>query len=230
MSHMKVEIGKTYDRLTVIGKDEERSKKTGKTFWFCKCNCKEENPNIVSVYGYYLRKHKIKSCGCLRSEKTSEKSLNPMVHLLYLRWRTMRRRCNDKNVKHYELYGGRGITYCERWEDFEIFKKDMYDSFIEHVEKYGEKDTTLDRIDVNGDYEPSNCRWATQIEQANNRNNNKLLTYNGETHTMSEWANLLGFTRSTIPHRLKRGWSVDRTLSTPMKQITYSKRSNNYVR
>lgn len=116
-------------------------------------------------------------------------------------------RCTNGKNRRYKDYGGRGIGVCERWYDFANFLADM-----------GEKPKgySLDRIDVNGDYEPGNCRWATATEQARNKRNNTLLTHNGETHTIAEWGDILGIRHTTISTRLHSGWSVERAL-TPHK-------------
>ena len=87
----------------------------------------------------------------------------------YTAWANAKARCNNKNSKGYKDWGGRGIKVCDRWKYFLFFKEDMYESYLKHVEKYGERNTTLDRTDNNGNYEPSNCRWITNKEQAHNK-------------------------------------------------------------
>ena len=117
-------------------------------------------------------------------------------------------RCTNVNDEHYELWGGRGIKVCDRWRtSFKNFYADMGDR---------PEGLSLDRIDNDGDYEPSNCRWATQKQQQNNRRNNTSLAFNGLTATMSDWADRLGISKVTLCARLTRyGWSVERALSTP---------------
>lgn len=121
-------------------------------------------------------------------------------------WNGMKDRCHNPKSKDYSSYGGRGIKVCLRWrEDFMAFYKDM-----------GEKPTrqhTLDRIDPNGNYEPSNCRWATKMEQANNRRDNKHFTHNGRTQTLSRWADELGMSRGLLWNRVYLGWSTERILT-----------------
>jgi hypothetical protein len=115
----------------------------------------------------------------------------------------MLKRCNDPKQTGYQNYGGKGIKVCEDWKTFEGFLADM-----------GERGEgkTLDRIDSNGNYEKSNCRWFDMKEQANNRSNNHLLTHNGETHTVAQWAEKLGIKDGTIRARLFRGFSTEDAL------------------
>lgn len=116
----------------------------------------------------------------------------------YPSWHAMLDRCENPNVENYPMYGGRGIKVCAEWHDIQEFEK--------WAEQTGyEPGLTLDRIDVNGDYCPNNCRWATRKEQANNRRNTLYITFLGETHTLSEWAEMLGVNRSTLSSRYYRG-------------------------
>ncbi|MEU5323033.1 hypothetical protein AB0G67_40715 [Streptomyces sp. NPDC021056] len=120
----------------------------------------------------------------------------------------MLRRTSSPSHQFYAYYGGRGITVCERWrESFEAFASDMGPSFSPGLE--------LDRIDTDGNYEPSNCRWATRTQQARNVRSNRKITFRGHTMTVSEWAELLGLKASTVRSRLnKHGWPVERALTT----------------
>jgi hypothetical protein len=117
-------------------------------------------------------------------------------------------RCQNPSAKGYENYGGRGISVCERWKDFTAFYEDMGDP---------PSGTSIDRIDNNGNYEPSNCRWATVTEQARNRRTNKILSFRGKDKCIAEWAECLGLTVNAIRNRLRVGWSVEQTLSTPLR-------------
>ena len=121
----------------------------------------------------------------------------------YPSYKGMMDRCYNKNVSNYHLYGGRGITVCDEWKNIEEFEKWLKGTDYR-------KGLTLERIDVNGNYSPQNCRWATKKEQANNRRNTKYLTYNGMTHTISEWADITGINRSTLNNRVYRGWDVNK--------------------
>jgi hypothetical protein len=120
-------------------------------------------------------------------------------------------RCNNKNNKGYSRYGGRGIKCL--WPKFEDFRRDMYQSYIAHVEKHGEKNTSIDRIDNDGPYSKGNCRWATRVTQNQNRSNVITLTYQGKTMILSEWAKELGVQRGTLQWRYHAGWPVERILA-----------------
>lgn len=130
---------------------------------------------------------------------------------LYGIWKAMRQRCHDPHCNRYHIYGGKGITICPEWDDFACFRQWAYENGYDYK-------LSLDRIDGNGNYEPSNCRWATILEQQNNRSTNRRLSLNGEEHTMAEWSRLTGISASTIGSRLKRNWSVEQALTTPIRQ------------
>ena len=124
---------------------------------------------------------------------------------IYTCWSNIRQRCNNKNRPDYKYYGGKGIKVCNEWN--------TYSNFEEWAIGNGYEDNlTIDRIDVNGDYEPSNCRWITLKEQANNKTNNKIITYKNITKTIHQWADELKINPNTIFIRLKRGWDVERAL------------------
>lgn len=124
-------------------------------------------------------------------------------------WDGIIRRCDNPNAGFYHRYGGRGITVCDEWRDFEVFYKwALHNGYKD--------DLTIDRIDNDGNYEPSNCRWATWKEQANNKSLNHILTFDGKSQTMTLWAEETGITRSAIKTRLKNGWSVEKALTTPI--------------
>lgn len=123
----------------------------------------------------------------------------------YGSYKSMMDRCYRKKAKNYPLYGGRGITVCDEWHNIENFEKWANESGFE-------VGFTLERIDVNGNYCPENCRWATMKEQTNNRRNTVRIEYNGESHTISEWADIFGINRSTLNNRIYRGWSIEKAL------------------
>lgn len=122
----------------------------------------------------------------------------------YRIWCGMKSRCADKKSLRY---GGRGIKVCDKWMIFEYFFLDMYKGYISHCDKFGEKNTTIDRIDNNGDYSKKNCRWTHYKNQARNKNNNILITYNGEKKSLPEWADKFGINQKTFRVRLDRGFT-----------------------
>lgn len=167
-----------YGRLTVIEKDIEMSKRVGRTCWKCKCDC----GSVISVRGNDLHTGHTKSCGCYNLDKIIERNTtHNMKHTrLYHTWCNIKSRCNYKNRPDYHRYGGRGIKVCKEWEDFTNFYNWAMNNGYED-------DLTIDRIDVNGNYEPSNCRWVDIITQANNTRRNLYITINGETKSLRQW-------------------------------------------
>lgn len=125
----------------------------------------------------------------------------------------MENRCNLEHNISYKNYAGRGIE-CE-WKTFESFKLEMYESYLEHVKKFGANNTTIDRIDGDGNYSKSNCRWATYKEQNRNYKRNVFLTFKGETRCATDWAEERGLKPATLLARLKRGWNVELAITAP---------------
>lgn len=198
--------GEKHDRLLVVsfyGKDEGNRSK-----WLCKCDCGKE----CVVDGYRIRTGKTKSCGCLSVEKARERSTKHGMSSsrIYFIHNTMNERCFNPNATEYNNYGGRGIIVCDEWKGRKGFEK-----FLEWSMENGYKDNlTIDRIDVNGNYEPNNCRWITQKEQCNNTRKNKVLEYKGEKHTLTEWCEILEIPYGRTKKRLNLGWSVEKAFET----------------
>jgi hypothetical protein len=135
---------------------------------------------------------------------------------LYEVWYSMKKRCESPSLASYKYYGGRGISVCDEWKkDFTTFRNWAYENgYMEGL--------SLDRIDNNGNYEPSNCRWATMKEQANNQNHTLKIEYKGQTKTLTEWAEFLGIKRHTLYHRIyRKGWNVERAFSEKVNLDRY---------
>ena len=208
--------GQVYGRLTVIKRVDDYISPSGdrKVQWLCKCKCGKE----VIVTGNNLRKGNSKSCGCYNRELLTKINLthNASNTRLYHIWICMKDRCYNPKNKKYKDYGGRGIIICDEWiNDFEAFANWAYDNgYIENVSR-GE--CTIDRIDVNGNYCKQNCRWVNQKVQSNNKRNNHYITYNGETHTVTEWNNILGYKKGVLSRRIFSGWSIEDAFTKPVK-------------
>lgn len=141
-------------------------------------------------------------------------------HILQQKLCDMKRRCYNPEEKFYKDYGGRGIKVCDEWMD----KKEGHSNFQKWaVENGWEEGRSIDRIDVNGNYEPSNCRWATPEEQANNRRNNNYVTINGVTKTTSEWARQIGISQNAFTGRINSGWTGEELLKSKFKPLKMSK-------
>ena len=125
-------------------------------------------------------------------------------HPIYNTWSGIKSRCNNDKEPAYPNYGGRGITYCDRWKHFKNFAEDMYPTY--------EDGLTIERIDNDGDYSPDNCRWATRKEQGRNASINRMITHDGKTQCLSRWAEESKINRCTISSRLERGWPVGKAL------------------
>ena len=144
----------------------------------------------------------------------------------YNSYKSMMSRCYREKDASYKYYGGRGIAVCEEWHNILNFEKWVED----HPYFEG---ATLDRIDSNGNYEPSNCRWATMFEQCKNRRNSVLIEFNGEIHNITEWARITGIKRGTLNTRYSRGWSAERILTSPVvhgNQYTFYKAEKEFRR
>lgn len=192
--------GKHFGMLTVIERRGSRPNGVGTTpMWLAKCDCGGE----VLTSGPRLRGKQTRSCGCLL--RPHGKYGTPE----YNAWASMIQRCTNPNSKNWKNYGARGIKVCSRWmNSAAAFLKDM-----------GPKpgpDYSLDRIDTNGNYEPGNCRWATLKEQSRNRRTARIITVEGRSATLAEWAEITGIGRTTIRERLSRGWSPERAIAVPV--------------
>lgn len=189
---LKDETGKRYGRLTVIEQAPvpEHVKEKRQAFWRCRCDC----GNIVVTNGSNLRRGDTVSCGCYNRSKASRRTHGRHDSPEYTIWAKIKSRCCNPRSTHYRYYGGRGITMCVEW-------RDSFATFYAYVGPRPSPQYTIDRIDVNGNYEPGNVRWATRKQQANNRRNNVRLTYRGKTQLLAEWADELEIPLTTILNR-----------------------------
>lgn len=207
MAKLKDLTGQRFGRLVV----KERAGMQGKNAtWICQCDC----GNACTVQSFNLRNGHTTSCGCYRKEFTSKniKTHGMSRTRLYKEWLRIKERCSLETKDGYERYGGRGITVCQEWLD-------SFEAFRDWALANGYRDDlTIERKDVDGDYCPENCCWATSEEQANNKSNNRLITYDGRTQTLAQWAREIGMRRDTLRHRLESGWSLDRALTEPTNE------------
>lgn len=204
--------GQKFGRWTAISNTGEKTK-NGTSIWLCRCDC--GNYGKISISN--LRYGSSKSCGCIPRERMAKLNYKHggKKERLYAVWGTMRRRCQDENHKDFANYGGRGIEVCQEWQDYEEFRKWAFaNGYDPNAPK---QKCTIDRIDVNGNYEPDNCRWVSAKVQQNNRRNNRVLTYDNETNTLAEWNRKCGFPKDLIAKRLNAGWTLERAITTPAK-------------
>ncbi len=201
--------GVVFGGLTVIGR-EPRTATPSRPRFKCRCEC----GSIVIVAGGHLSSGNTRSCGCYRARANRERSTthghHPAGHPspTYTTWANMRSRCGNPASQYYRIYGGRGISVCEQWASFAVFLADM-----------GEKPSgcSIDRIDNERGYEPSNCRWATAKEQGRNKRNNRIIAHNGESLTLSDWAERTGTMVATIANRIDAlGWSIADAITIPV--------------
>jgi len=194
--------GEVFGRWTVLhlaGKNGTRTR------WECECECGTVRP----VIGCNLVGGISKSCGCLKKEiivkmRTKHGMCGSPE---YIAWKNIKIRCYNPKFSGFHRYGGRGIAVCDEWRNsFEDFYNDMGDR--------PSKGHSIDRIDNDGNYEPSNCKWSTKEEQMSNRSNNVFLKYKGQTETTAYWAREFNIHPSTIAHRISKGWSVNEALET----------------
>lgn len=198
--------GMRFGRLIVICQDHVDAYR--KIYWKCQCDC----GNIAIVRGNALKSGNTQSCGCLKHEIRNVK--HGMTNSrLYNIWSKIKSRCYVKTDPAYRRYGFRGISMCEDWKDnfIAFFEWAIYNGYSDEL--------SIDRIDVNGNYEPSNCRWSTPKEQSNNRRSNIPITINGITLNLQEWCNKLNINRNTVNTRVRIcGWSYETALTTPVRK------------
>lgn len=194
--------GQRFESLVVLCRSNDKGNgKKPVVKWECLCDCGER----TVVKSDALLSGHTKSCGCLKVKHGKSHK-----ERLYQTWKNMRQRCNNPNRPDYPRYGGRGIKVCEEWDEYINFRNwamsNGYDDSL-----------TIDRKDSNGNYEPSNCRWADDFTQANNVRSNHIIEYKGIQYTMAEFARYIGLTYAALQHRIERGWSIDKIANTPQR-------------
>lgn len=204
--------GRIFGRWSVIGSSETIF--GGKRAWDCKCSCGV----VRAVRGSDLRMGKSISCGCHRLESVMKHGhlLGAIKTSEYNSWVAMIQRCTNPTATEFAQYGGRGISVCDRW-------RKSFADFINDMGLKPSKGMSIDRIDVNGNYEPSNCRWATKREQGNNRRDNRVATYQGRTQTVLEWCRELGVSHELVRGRIRNCESFESAISRSSNRIATRK-------
>ena len=193
-----------FNKLLVLceGKNRPHSR-----LWLCLCDC----GNTKLIQHSNLTTGHSKSCGCQRPKglKHHNYKHGKTGSQTYNKWRGMHQRCNDVNSEKYPIYGGRGITICKRWNEYLNFLTDM---------GICPKGLSLGRIDNNGNYEPSNCRWENAYQQQNNTRKNRNITYHNTTLTIAQWSRKVSIPYKCLWKRLKNGWAIKDALNKPVKE------------
>lgn len=204
----KIEVitGDRYGRLTIVLEVESRNKQR---FFECKCDCGV----VITACLYSLRRGSIVSCGCFHKEYMSSvfKTHGYTGTRLYNTWLNIKQRCCNPNNPRSKNYGLNGVTVCNEWlNSFEAFKNwSLANGYNDNL--------TIDRINVYGNYEPENCRWITNSAQQSNRRNNRVITFNGLSKTITEWAREKGISIKTLQCRINSGWDIEKALNEPVK-------------
>jgi hypothetical protein len=194
-------IGRRFDRAVVI-KNEPSVRKH--RYVRCKCDCGKEFVSRLDA----LTRGITHSCGCYHKDVITKHGMWESSE--YSIWVGILQRCENPHHRAWKRYGGRGIRVSNTWHSFEQFYRDMGDK---------PQGKTLDRINNDGDYSPDNCRWATCKEQSRNRDDNRTLTFNGETLCIAEWAERLGIRDGTLRERINRGWTTLDAITIPIGRL-----------
>lgn len=205
MERLRIFPDDRFGKLTVIKRDETRT--DNRRYYICKCDCGK----IVTAEGSALTNGHTKSCGCLKLETKSNLRHGLRHTRIYNVWRNMRRRCFNPKDKGFKNYGGRGITVCPEWAGADGFK--AFYEYVSKLEHFGEEGYSLDRINVNGNYEIGNLRWATDAEQRRNRTDNHYVEVGGETMIISDLSKVTGIRIPTLTRRLKFNANDEQLLS-----------------
>lgn len=204
-------VGKRFGRLKVIRRNG--SSKHKRALWLCRCDCGNE----ITVIGNSLTVGRVNSCGCLRKELAADKmtshgfTTKDNFHPLYELWKGIKDRTSNPNNVGWHNYGGRGIKICDRW-------KDSFPNFLEDMGERPSKKHSIDRIDNDGDYCPTNCRWATKKEQSYNTRRNKTIIIDGIEKTIPQWCKIYGMSQVTFYKRVRSGMSHEEAITTPLEE------------
>lgn len=208
--------GQRFGMLVVLS----RAKSTNNgTMWLCKCDCGV----IKTIRTNNLRMGTTKSCGCAKSVAHTKHNCcrRNNISQLYVVWNDMKQRCYNPNSIGYRYYGDRGIKICDEWlgeNGFASFRNWAYaNGYKEETLPNGRTKWTIDRIDSNGNYEPTNCRWVDMLTQNNNTRCTRHITYNGETLTLTQAAHKYKISRVALENRINNGWSVEAAIETPLR-------------
>lgn len=207
--NVKVLTGQIHGRWTVIGFSHTQKKSS---WWLCRCECGA----IKVVRGNNLTHGGSLSCGCLNRETSRSfcTTHGKSKTREYRCWAGMLARCTNPNSSSAPRYIGRGITVCERW-------KNSFAAFVEDMGESPTSDYSIDRIDNNSGYCKENCRWATRTEQQRNMRGNKIIEIGGVSRCLVEWAEIAKTNYKTVSLRIKRGWSNEDAIFTPVKKYKY---------
>ena len=202
--------GRRFGRLVALGPLERVPKaKFAQLLWLCQCDCGKQS----RVYARALKSGDSRSCGCLNLDRIRERNTTHGASYTHEAefwvWSAAKGRCHNPKNKAYSNYGGRGIEMCQRW-------RDDFGAFLADVGPRPSPELTLERVDNDGNYEPSNCVWGTRREQGNNKRNNLMIDAFGRRQTLAQWAREFGLLAHTLQARIARhGWDAERALTTP---------------
>lgn len=205
--------GDKFNRLTVICEDGKCSRNKNRRY-LCRCDCGRQTHAV----SWWLTSGAKKSCGCINPVRTA-RILGRPARVRFprdeggrrarRRWGSMMKRCYDKNSPNYKWYGGRGIKVCDRWFVFDNFLADMGPP---------PSKMSIDRINVDGNYEPANCKWATDKEQSRNKRNSSYVEYKGQRMNMVDAAAMAGLNPDLLSRRIRSGWSVEKAMTEPVRK------------
>lgn len=214
MTQSKFNVGDKFYKLTIKSNYDGslNLKSTNPTIFTCDCG--NEHIATINNVSRGIVKH-CKECSAKKKSKEhkthghsiTRREIDPLGYKCYYTWQAMKRRCYNPKDSHYERYGARNIEVCKEW-------KDSYETFLKDMGIPPSKEHTIERKNNNGNYEASNCIWATKLVQANNKSNNRKITAFGKTQNLGEWAKETGIKRETIARRLNSGYDVEKALTT----------------